>query len=113
MPRRSATGVHTILSTTSHKWERSLRVCHQQEGGRSLPHRDCHRVHHDSCIVRDRRIFHILQSLEGVAPRLSTLLFKFPADLRASNIRSSTVPCMCLHSLLTLITYVTKVSELI
>jgi hypothetical protein len=69
MPRGYATGVYV---STPHKWERSLRVYHQQDGGRSQPQalRDCHRGHFDNRNARNRLIFLILRSLDGVAPRL-------------------------------------------
>ena len=112
MSRRYATGVYISTSDTPRKRGRPLRVCRQQDVGPSQPLRDCHRGHLDSCITRDRGVFLVLQSREGVAPRLSTLS-KFPAGLRIQHPTSFKYCTSYPHSLLPLITYVTKVSGLI
>jgi len=98
------------MSSALHEWERLLRACRQQDGGRSQPIRGCNCGHFDGWIPRDRRILPILQSFEGVA---SPLPYSISQQIFAHLTSIQVLYVINAHSLLTLITYVTKVPELV
>jgi hypothetical protein len=96
---RYATSVYISSPGTPCKWERSL--CLPQDGGRLQPARDRRRGHVDGRVIRDRRVFFIFQTLEGVA---RCLFSPFLTGLFTSSIHSSTV------RIYTLLTYIHSIT---
>lgn len=130
---RSAAGVYISTSITSCKWERPF--CLPRDGGRLQPARDRRCGHVDGRVIRDRRVLFILQTL-GVARCLfsPSLIGLFTSSIHSNTVRIYThSPCihsstvryihspsatcihsstvLYIHSLLTLITYITKVTD--